>query len=202
MIRIMLVDDHPAMRAGLTGVLTAEPGMVPLGAAASAEELLPVLKRTRPDLVLLDYHLPGTDGLALCRRLKREIPAPSVLLYSAYADAQLAVPAILAGADGYLLKSISPGALIESLKLVTLGEKVFPSMLTDFLGAMRTGQSTHERVRVGDVALIDGGMVNGSARVVGWLSGLLRNLQSGYLYHYAFAMVIGLSALLAWYVLR
>ena len=56
--------------------------------------------------------------------------------------------------------------------------------------------------RVGDVALIDGGMVNGSARVVGWLSGLLRHLQSGLLYHYAFAMIIGLSALLAWYVLR
>ena len=56
--------------------------------------------------------------------------------------------------------------------------------------------------RVGDVALIDGGMVNGSARVVGWLSGLLRHMQSGYLYHYAFTMIIGLSALLAWYVLR
>jgi NADH-quinone oxidoreductase subunit L len=56
--------------------------------------------------------------------------------------------------------------------------------------------------RVGDVALIDGAMVNGSARVVGWMSGVLRQLQSGYLYHYAFAMIIGLSALLAWYVLR
>jgi NADH-quinone oxidoreductase subunit L len=56
--------------------------------------------------------------------------------------------------------------------------------------------------RVGDVALIDGAMVNGSARVVGWLSGLLRHMQSGYLYHYAFTMIIGLSALLAWYVLR
>jgi NADH-quinone oxidoreductase subunit L len=56
--------------------------------------------------------------------------------------------------------------------------------------------------RVGDVALIDGTMVNGSARVVGWLSGVTRRLQSGYLYHYAFAMIIGLSALLAWYVLR
>jgi NADH-quinone oxidoreductase subunit L len=56
--------------------------------------------------------------------------------------------------------------------------------------------------RVGDVALIDGAMVNGSARVVGWMSGVLRHLQSGYLYHYAFAMIIGLSALLAWYVLR
>src|SRR5688572_11069365 len=56
--------------------------------------------------------------------------------------------------------------------------------------------------RVGDVALIDGGMVNGSARVVSWLSGVLRHMQSGLLYHYAFAMIIGLSALLAWYVLR
>ena len=56
--------------------------------------------------------------------------------------------------------------------------------------------------RVGDVALIDGAVVNGSARVVGWLSGVVRRMQSGYLYHYAFAMIIGLSALLAWYVLR
>jgi NADH-quinone oxidoreductase subunit L len=56
--------------------------------------------------------------------------------------------------------------------------------------------------RVGDVALIDGVMVNGSARVVGWLAGVLRRAQSGYLYHYAFAMVIGLSVLLAWFVLR
>ena len=56
--------------------------------------------------------------------------------------------------------------------------------------------------RVGDVALIDGTMVNGSARAVGWLSMLTRRLQSGYLYHYAFAMIIGLSVLLGWYVLR
>jgi NADH-quinone oxidoreductase subunit L len=55
--------------------------------------------------------------------------------------------------------------------------------------------------RVGDVALIDGVAVNGSARVVGWLSGIVRRVQSGYLYHYAFAMIIGLSALIAWYVL-
>lgn len=56
--------------------------------------------------------------------------------------------------------------------------------------------------RVGDVVLIDGLAVNGSARLVGWLSGVVRRVQSGYLYHYAFAMIIGLSALIAWYVLR
>src|SRR5690606_13219997 len=56
--------------------------------------------------------------------------------------------------------------------------------------------------RVSDVALIDGAAVNGSAHAVGWLAGLMRRMQSGYLYHYAFAMIIGLSALLGWYVLR
>jgi len=56
--------------------------------------------------------------------------------------------------------------------------------------------------RVGDEAIIDGAAVNGSARAVGWLSGVMRRMQSGYLYHYAFAMIIGLSMLLAWYVLR
>jgi NADH-quinone oxidoreductase subunit L len=56
--------------------------------------------------------------------------------------------------------------------------------------------------RVGDVALIDGALVNGSAKLVGWLSGVLRRLQTGYLYHYAFAMIIGLSVLLAWVYLR
>ncbi|QEC48287.1 response regulator transcription factor [Baekduia soli] len=135
MIRIMLVDDHPAMRAGLTGVLTAEPGMVPLGAAASAAELLPVLNRTRPDVVLLDYHLPDTDGLLLCRRLKREIPAPAVLLYSAYADAQLALPAILAGADGLLHKSAPAPALYDAIRCVARGERVMPPVPRELLTA-------------------------------------------------------------------
>ncbi|MDP8968072.1 MAG: response regulator transcription factor, partial [Actinomycetota bacterium] len=100
MIRILIVDDHPAMRAGLTAVLRAEPGLVPLDAATSVSDLWPTLKRTRPDVVVLDYHLPGDDGLVLCRRIKRELPAPAVLLYSAYADAALTIPARLAGVDG------------------------------------------------------------------------------------------------------
>ena len=114
MIRVLLVDDHPAMRTGLAAVLAAEPGMVVLGAAASAEELSPALNRTKPDVVLLDYHLPSSDGLVLCRMLKRAVPAPGVLLYSAYADASLAIPAILAGADGLLNKAAPAKELYDA----------------------------------------------------------------------------------------
>jgi DNA-binding NarL/FixJ family response regulator len=134
-IRLLLVDDHPAMRTGLAAVLGAEPGMVVLGAAASAEELDPALTRTRPDVVLLDYHLPSTDGLVLCRRLKRTLPPPGVLLYSAYADASLVIPAILAGADGLLNKAAPAKDLYDAIRRVARGERVLPPVPPDLLDA-------------------------------------------------------------------
>jgi DNA-binding NarL/FixJ family response regulator len=125
-IRLLIVDDHPAMRAGLTAVLRAEPGIVPLGTASGADDLEPVLRRTQPDIVLLDYHLPGADGLQLCRQLKRRTPAPGVLLYSAWADASLVVPAILAGADGLMNKSAPAPELYDALRSIHRGERVLP----------------------------------------------------------------------------
>ena len=133
MIRILLVDDHPALLAGLTTVLRAEPGLVPLGTAASDEELWPALNRTRPDVVLLDYHLPPADGLHLCRRIKRTIPAPAVLLYSAYADAQLMIPGLLAGADGVVNKGAPAGELYDAIRTVARGESVMPPLSRELL---------------------------------------------------------------------
>ncbi len=70
MIRIMLVDDHGAVRAGLETVLGSEPGLEPVAATEGGEELWPDFHRTRPDLVLLDYHLPGQSSLQICRRVR------------------------------------------------------------------------------------------------------------------------------------
>jgi len=134
-IRILLVDDHPAMRTGLAAVLAAEPGMAVLGAAASADELAPALTRTRTDVVLLDYHLPSSDGLVLCRQLKRSMPPPGVLLYSAYADASLAIPALLAGADGLLNKAAPAKELYDAIRRVSRGERVLPPVPPDLLDA-------------------------------------------------------------------
>ena len=135
MIRMLLVDDHPALRTGLTAVLRAEPGLVPLGTAADEEELWPALQRTRPDLVLLDYHLPPADGLVLCRRIKRTLPPPKVLLYSAYADASLVIPALLAGADGVVNKGAPAPDLYDAIRTVSRGEKVMPPITRELLDA-------------------------------------------------------------------
>ena len=130
MIRILIVDDHPAMRTGLSAVLRAEPGLVPLDAVGSVGDLWPALHRTRPDVVVLDYHLPGDDGVPACRRLKRELPAPAVLLYSAYADAALAIPAVLAG-DAAVAGTASHGR---------------PARTTLSLGGMRLARSRRASV--------------------------------------------------------
>ena len=133
MIRILLVDDHPALRAGLTAVLRAEPGLVPLGTAGVEEELWPALHRTKPDVVVLDYHVPPADGLQLCRRIKRSMPPPKVLLYSAYADASLVIPAMLAGADGVVNKGAPANELYDAIRTVARGESVMPPMSRELL---------------------------------------------------------------------
>ncbi len=135
MIRILIVDDHPAMRAGLSAVLAAEPGLVPLSAASSVDDLWPTLNRTKPDVVVLDYHLPGDDGLVLCRRIKRQLPPPAVLLYSAYADASLMIPARLAGADGLINKSAPANELYDAIRRVARGEQVLPPISRELLDA-------------------------------------------------------------------
>jgi DNA-binding NarL/FixJ family response regulator len=125
MIRVVVIDDHPALRAGLHTVLDAEPGIVFAGESDGSEESVwPLLKRTQPDLALLDYHLPHGDGLQLCYRIKQAIPAPKVIVFSAYAGPALTLPATLARADGLLDKGVPARDLFEAIRLVNRGERL------------------------------------------------------------------------------
>ena len=134
MIRIVIVDDHPALRTGLDTVLASEPGLVPVGSAGSPGELWPMLTARRPDVVLLDYHLPGgEDGLQVCRRIKSRLLAPKVLLYSAYAGSSLSIPATIAGADGVIGKGIPARELYEAIRRVAQGERVLPPIAPELM---------------------------------------------------------------------
>jgi len=134
MIRIVVVDDHPALRAGLSTVLRAEPGLVHVGASGGDDESLwPVLDTARPDVVLLDFHLPGADGLQLCLRIKERLLAPKVVLYSAHAGRGLALPAALAGADALTSKAAPARELFEVIRRVARGERVLPPVTREQL---------------------------------------------------------------------
>jgi DNA-binding NarL/FixJ family response regulator len=125
-IRVAVVDDHHAVRLGLHAAIRSEPGLVPAGIATNGAEVAPMLYRMQPDVILLDYHLPDTDGLTLCRRIKSEPPAPAVVLYSAFADDTLTVPAVVAGADGILHKGGPARELFEGIRGVARGGHVMP----------------------------------------------------------------------------
>jgi DNA-binding NarL/FixJ family response regulator len=135
MIRVAIVDDHHALRLGLDTAIRSEPGLVPAGVAATAAELAPVLYRNRPDVVLLDYNLPDVDGLTVCREIKSQVPAPGVILYSAFADASMIVPAIVAGADGIVSKGVPARELFEAIREVARGGDALPALSSELLEA-------------------------------------------------------------------
>jgi len=127
-IRVLVVDDHPAVRAGLTAMLADEPGIEPVGEAESASDAHEawVASAKRPDVVLVDYHLPDEDGLSLCLSLKTADEPPAVVIYSASADEELALPAVVAGADGLVGKSSDPAELSDVVRAVAEGERRLP----------------------------------------------------------------------------
>ncbi len=133
MIRVLLVDDHPALRAGLYTVLRAEPGIVPQAAVSSPREALAEIERGIPDLVLLDYHLQEGDGLTLCHRLKSQPDPPAVLIYSAYADARLTLPAMVAGADGVANKAAPAEELFDAIRVISKGGTLLPPVSRELM---------------------------------------------------------------------
>jgi DNA-binding NarL/FixJ family response regulator len=145
LVRVVVVDDHPAIRMGLKLAIASHPGLICVGAASDGEEMWPLLERARPDVVVLDYQLPRASGLELCRRIKRDVLAPAVLLYSAYADPALVVPALVAGADGIVHKSAPTRELFESLRAVADGGSRTPPLIPELLHAAYTVLDAEDR---------------------------------------------------------
>lgn len=116
-------------------MLRVEPGLQPAGVASDADEALEHAAAVRPDVLLVDYRLPGDNGLLLCHRLQEIEHAPRVLVYSAYPEAELAVPALLAGADGVVSKATAPDVLVDAIRKVSRGRTVFPAIAAERLQA-------------------------------------------------------------------
>lgn len=134
-VSVLVVDDHPALRAGLAGLLREEPGFEFLGAASGEDEMLDALRRRVPDVVVLDYALGRGDGLSTCFRVKQRRDAPSVVLYSAYVDAVFAVPSAVAQADAIVSKSAPVDDLLDAIRAVASGDTQVPDLDPEFIEA-------------------------------------------------------------------
>jgi len=120
-ITALVVDDHPALRAGLQGLLEQEPPIRCVGAVADERGMARAVRRERPDVAVLDYALGRGDGLSACFRLKQRPDPPAVVLYSGYVDGVFAVPAAVAQADAIVVKSAPVQELLDAIRTVAGG---------------------------------------------------------------------------------
>jgi DNA-binding NarL/FixJ family response regulator len=147
-LRVLVADDHAAVRAGVQAVLAREPDLQPVGGAATAEQALAKARDRRPDVAVVDHRLEAGDGLTLTRQLKALPDPPAVLLYSANADAALTVAAVVAGADGIVGKGADAEELCDAIRFVASGRVVRPPILPTTL------RSTAELLDPADVPIL------------------------------------------------
>jgi DNA-binding NarL/FixJ family response regulator len=121
-IRVLLVDDHAVVREGLRAVLELDGSIVVAGEAADGEEALAEAERLRPDVVLMDLAMPRRDGVSAMRELRRRLPATRAIVLTSFADEERLLPAIRAGAAGYLLKDAEPAELVRAVHAAHAGE--------------------------------------------------------------------------------
>jgi len=121
-IEVLIADDHHLVRQGLAQLLAAEPDIRVVAQAADGEEAVEKAKLYRPDVVLMDIHMPRMDGIEATRRIAERYPEVSVVMLTMYGDEGHLFEAIKAGARGYVLKSAKPAQLLETLRAVHRGE--------------------------------------------------------------------------------
>ncbi len=132
-VTVVVVDDHPFFRDGVTRGLTRDGRIEVLGEAGTGAEALAVIGRELPDVALVDYQLPDMNGIDVTHALRRDSVATRVLLVSAFTDGAVVFRALEEGAAGYLAKDASRSELIDAVMQVARGETVIPSGLTEGL---------------------------------------------------------------------
>lgn len=117
-IKVLIVDDHAMVRQGIRALLARKADITVVGEAGSGEEALEEVKRTHPDVVLMDITMPGMDGLEATRRIKAMAPETRILVLTQHEDAEFVVPLLQVGASGYILKKAGGAELVSAIRAV------------------------------------------------------------------------------------
>lgn len=130
MTRVLIADDQPLVRAGLTTLLGAEPDLEVVGAAADGDEAVRLARELMPDVVCLDVRMPGRDGISVARELAGADPAVPVLVLTTFDLDDYVFGALEAGAAGFLLKDAEPEAIVHAVRQVAAGRGTLDQTLT------------------------------------------------------------------------
>ncbi len=140
--RVVIVDDHPALREGLKTIINRETSFKVVGEAGTANDGIELIKDIIPDLAIVDISLPDKNGIALVREIKRDLPDIKILILSMHAKGEFIARAFKAGADGYLTKESATNKLVVGLKSIVEGNYYLDSQtsreIVDILKATQT----------------------------------------------------------------
>ncbi len=136
--RVLLVDDHEIVRLGLMALINDQPDMEVVGEAGNAAEAIRAVDRLSPEVVLMDIRLPGEGGIEATRQITQQFPDTRVVILTSYADDELVVRAIQAGAVGYILKQVGNEELLRAIGAAARGEALLdPSTTAHLLSRVR-----------------------------------------------------------------
>jgi DNA-binding NarL/FixJ family response regulator len=137
-IRVLVVDDHAVVRAGLAAILASTDDLECVGTAGDAAEALQQVQRLAPDVVLLDVSMPGEDGISVTRALRRAGRPVGILVLTSFGETALVLEVVQAGADGYLLKESAAETILDGVRQVAAGRApVSPSVARSLLLELR-----------------------------------------------------------------
>jgi two-component system, NarL family, response regulator LiaR len=139
-IRVLIVDDHAVVREGLRAFLELQDGFEVVGEAADGQEAIAAAHELRPDVILMDLVMPRLDGVGAMRELRSQLPDIHVLVLTSFLDDDRLLPAIEAGAAGYLLKDVEPAELARAIRAADAGEAILdPSVAARLVRAIAAG---------------------------------------------------------------
>jgi NarL family two-component system response regulator LiaR len=140
-IRVLIVDDHAVVREGLRTFLELQEGLEVAGEAGDGEEAVAEAERLQPDVVLMDLVMPKLDGVEAMRELRERVPAARVVVLTSFLDEERLLPALRAGAAGYLLKNVEPQELARAIRAADAGEAMIdPTVAARLVDALADGR--------------------------------------------------------------
>lgn len=141
-IRVIVVDDHPVVRRGMTALLASIDGLQVVGEASTGAEAVREAQLTRPDVVIMDVQMPTMDGIEATRRLAAAVPDTAVLVLTMFEDDETVLAAMLAGARGYLLKGAGQDEILAAVRAVVTGQVVIgPGVAQRLIAAVGAPQA-------------------------------------------------------------
>lgn len=190
-VRIIVADDHSVVRAGLKSLLERQGHFRVVGEASTGEEAIQLAEELQPDVAVLDIRMPGISGIEACRTIIEKVKGCRVIMLTSYAEDELLMAAIQAGASGYVLKRIGDNELVQAVERVSRGEGMLdPAMTASVFSEVRKASQAQQAVAFQDLtpqelavlSLVAQGMTNRQIALTLYLGeGTVRNYVSSVL---------------------